>query len=123
MLEKIVFLSDLHIGPANKEKKIEKVISMTNSLNPDIVLIGEDLIDMSTKLDSHLFRLFKKIKAKYMVHGNHDLYDGKKHVEELLKKANIKFLNNSFVYEKSLTIIGVDYRSDAEKVFKKAKMR
>ncbi len=122
--KKIVFLSDLHIGPVNREKRINKVVSMTNSLNPDIVLIGGDLADMSTKLDSHLFVLFKKIRSpKYMVHGNHELYDGKKHVEELLDKAEIKILNNKIIHTRGITIIGIDYKGDPEKIIKKSKIK
>lgn len=122
--KKVILLSDLHIGPANRERKIKKVIDMTNSLNPDIVLISGDLADMSTKSDEDLFKMFKKIKQqKYMVHGNHELYDGKKHVEELLGSAKINILSNESIYIKGLTIIGVDYKSDPETVLRKTKIK
>jgi uncharacterized protein len=122
--KKVVHLSDLHIGPANREKNLKKVIEITNSLNPDLVLITGDLVDMSTELDLHLFDYLKNIKArKFMVHGNHELYDGKKKVEKRLKMGDITILNNESIYTKGLTIIGVDYKSSPELILKKSKIK
>ncbi|MBT3721475.1 metallophosphoesterase [archaeon] len=122
--KRIVQLTDVHIGPANRENRVEKVIQITNKLKPDIVLITGDLADMSTKLDSHMFDSLKKIKApKYMIHGNHEFYDGKKKIEEQLKTADIKILNDESVYIKDLTILGADYKSDPEIVINKTKIK
>ena len=84
----IVLVSDIHLGYINGNSSFIKMKNIINSLNPDIVLIAGDLIDMDLKpvLEKNMLEELSNIKTKYGIYfalGNHDIY-GKK--AELLTK-------------------------------------
>lgn len=84
----IVLVSDIHLGYINGNSSFIKMKNIINSLNPDIVLIAGDLIDMDLEpvLEKNMLEELSNIKTKYGIYfalGNHDIY-GKK--AELLTK-------------------------------------
>lgn len=101
---KIAVLSDLHIGTIYiDEKKIEKIISLTNLENPDIIFILGDLdsrsIAYSYKNKSHIINQFKKLSSKYgtyAIYGNHDFIPANI-VEPILQKSKIPLIVDNFV--------------------------
>lgn len=100
----IVLVSDIHLGFINGNKDIEKMTEKINSLNPDVVLIAGDLVDMHLKpvIEKNMFAGLKKIKSKYgtfFVLGNHDIYNKKSEkITELLKENNIYTLRDEKIY-------------------------
>ncbi len=73
----VVFLSDTHLGNMVNNKRLEKIVAMINSLSPDIVLWGGDIIDDSIKpfVKQNMAATLHKIKSTYGVYGvlgNHD---------------------------------------------------
>ena len=114
--KKIVWISDLHIGPINRERWTAKIVERVNALNPEVVFIGGDLFD-GTKLEpSEFLNFLKKLNPKYgifFITGNHDGFytQSQDFFQSAIKQAGIKILNNELVNLDELQIIGVDYAS------------
>lgn len=78
----IVLVSDVHLGYINENASLIKMIDKVNSLEPDIVLIAGDLIDMYLEpvLEKNMLNELKNIKSTYgtfFTLGNHDIYGSK----------------------------------------------
>ena len=79
---KLALISDVHIGKAATEWRVEKTIALVNEAAPDIVLSAGDLIDGNGERERRLASLLQAIstrdggKSKFAVFGNHDAYSG-----------------------------------------------
>ncbi len=107
-----VQISDVHLGYIWKKNHLEKIVTIINSLNPAIVFITGDLIDgMSGNLNSDIEPLNKINAAEgiYFVTGNHETYFGIEKAREILKKTNLKILDDEMANIKGLQIIGISY--------------
>lgn len=87
----IALISDIHLGYINGNSSMENLVKKVNSLNPDLVLVAGDTIDMHLKpvIEKNMLENFKNIKSRYGVFiniGNHDIYGGK--VKEFTNKLN-----------------------------------
>lgn len=119
---KIVHLSDIHIGSYHNSEYLEKVVQMTNELNPDLVLITGDLVDGSGKVSSLTFKPLSKLNANaFLINGNHEFYAGLDDVEIYLKDTNVTVLRNNISKIKGINIIGLEYTSDEKQVVKNLK--
>ena len=115
---KIALVSDLHLGYSIGEKQMQKMVDIINSQNPDIVCIAGDIFDNDYKAVQNpdkIIEILKNIHTKYGVYGcwgNHDVKEtllggfsvhnaetNERDVrfEELMKKANIKMLEDDVV--------------------------
>ena len=115
---KIVFASDFHIKPYQK-KKLDRIVTLINSQNPDIVLSVGDFVAghfHHSALDiNDIAQSLSKIKSKYGFYttlGNHDGWYGTETVKNALFKNNITVLSNENVSikfnNKTLYISGVE---------------
>jgi len=113
----IVFISDLHLGDINSEKRLGYIVNRINSLKPDIVaMVGDVFHDDFTavrnpeKASAH----FRNIRATYGVFavlGNHDAGHTLPQMIELLERSNVKLLNDEHVtIDDKLILLG---RTDA----------
>ena len=74
---RIVFLSDVHAGGFKPASWFTKVAHVTQSLKPDIAILGGDyVVDHSGPIhDLDVFASLTASIGKYYVMGNHDLVD------------------------------------------------
>lgn len=73
--KKIVFISDLHVDFIYGEWHTKKIVQLIKKENPDLVLIGGDLINTPKPNYAQNFKCFREISAPiYAVIGNHDVY-------------------------------------------------
>ena len=108
----IVLTSDLHIGYHNRKAELGRWVDLINAENPDLVLIGGDIIDRSLRpvTKGHYEEEFRRIDAPVMaVLGNHESFVDTKHAEEFFKDGGIAVLKDSVAHFKGVDIIG---RSD-----------
>lgn len=124
---RIVFFSDLHISVINNHSFLKSVVEKINSQNPDLVLIGGDLIDeKSSKLrDYKLADELKNLVTKFgvfSVTGNHEYINKADEVVKFLESLGIKFLRDEVtLIDNSFYVIG---REDYSKFnFTKAKRK
>jgi predicted MPP superfamily phosphohydrolase len=76
---KIAQISDLHVGPTIRKNYVEKVVSLTQALKPDLIAVTGDLIDgFVDSLDPHTRSLggLQAPLGVYYVTGNHEYYWG-----------------------------------------------
>ena len=98
---KIAQVSDIHIGGLIDEKFIRKLVQRVNKLQPDIVVITGDLVDISLKYAIPALEELKGLKTNYgsyFIVGNHEYFHG---IEQIIKTVNglgIKVLENENVY-------------------------
>lgn len=116
----IAYFSDLHFGTFTNENDLEKLVTTINSITPDVVIFGGDLIDKDANInEEELTQKLSNIKAsnnKYAVLGDHDAYDEniKTKIENILTKAGFIILNNTNqkIYSEQsnnfINIVGVD---------------
>ena len=114
---RIVMASDIHLGRSVGAGRLEKYVSFINSLNPDLVLLGGDILDHGIRgLDKDgIYAAISKINARYGVYGvpgNHEYYGGMPESVEWLESAGIIMLRDSVVNIGDLiSIAGRDDRS------------
>ena len=103
----LVFISDTHLG-SNSIRHLKKIIKKINTINPDLILIGGDLIDTSSfKLDE--LSVLRELKIPiYFVTGNHEYYlKNSKEKINSLKEFNINILDNQSILLGDVNLIGI----------------
>jgi len=92
----LVQLSDLHIDLLTSPEWLENVVSKTNELSPDLILITGDLIDAQIyKLPAYceILQTLKSRHGVYAVSGNHEYYAGMNNFTETASASNIKIID------------------------------
>jgi uncharacterized protein len=109
---KVVLASDLHLGMMNSTNSLKKMVSLINSQNADLILLGGDVFDedLGPVIRNNLGDLLKNLKAKhgvYAVLGNHEFYGNATEAQKYLIDHNIIVLRDSMVVlGNGITIIG-----------------
>jgi len=123
---KIAQLSDVHIGGLIDAEFIRGIVSKVNKLNPDLVVITGDLVDIKLKDAKPILKEFKNLKSKYgtfFIVGNHEYFHGVEEIISVVKNLGITVLENENVYigedKKGFNLAGVydlmGYRIDKYK--------
>ncbi len=128
----IVQLSDVHIGKILKRDFLQELVVQTNALNPDIVAITGDLVDMDIEKIKDELAPLKNLKAKYgvfYVAGNHEYYHGVEGILEYLEMLGLQVLRNSSkivggvnvcgVYDETAKRLKHPYKPDIQKAISK----
>ncbi|MDO4562964.1 MAG: metallophosphoesterase family protein [Clostridia bacterium] len=91
----IAFISDSH-----DRADVEKIVSITESIEPDLILLGGDMINMDTTDYANFECLCTKLRALcdvYYAYGNHELWsiDGEQITAgDVARKALVNVLND-----------------------------
>lgn len=110
----VVLASDLHIGYHNRKAELARWVDMINAEQPDMVLIGGDIIDMSLRpvLEGHYAEEFRRIKAPvWTILGNHEYFSDVEASERFFKAAGIGLLKDSVIHFKGVDVIGRNDRT------------
>jgi predicted MPP superfamily phosphohydrolase len=108
----IVHLADVHLGVINGTRFLRRVVEKVNSLEPDLILITGDLFDgMAGELSPFpaLLNGLKASKGVFFVTGNHEGYLGLDGPLSVLKKTDIRVLDDEIVDRDGLQIVGISY--------------
>jgi len=98
---KIVQLSDVHIGGLINEEYIENMVTKVNRLNPDLVVITGDLIDIKIEKGRDALKKLQQLQSKYgtyFVIGNHEYFHGVETIINEVKSLGIRVLENENVF-------------------------
>lgn len=112
----IVAVSDVHLGDGTDKRALQRYVRMINGQNPDVVLIGGDLVDNSLRplLHQNMAVVLSQLKAPqgiYMAAGNHEYISGIEAVQEYLHSTPITLLRDSVVaLPNGVQIVGRDDR-------------
>lgn len=101
---RVVFFSDLHAGPWFKTKDLERVAARIESLRPELILFGGDLVTEESTIESvqfkddlvRFFKSLKEIAPVVAVFGNHDVEnpDNDSLTKTIYREAGIDLLRN-----------------------------
>ncbi len=105
----IAAVSDIHLGYGTGKEQMKEYVQLINSQNPDIIIIGGDLIDndirpvwmrrMQDELNS-----LKAPSGVYMAPGNHDYFSGIENTRKFISKTQITLLEDSVAVIEDLGI-------------------
>lgn len=115
---RIVAVSDIHLGYGTDKRALKRYVGMINEQQPDVILIGGDLIDNSLKpvREQRMEEELRELKAPmgiYMVRGNHEFISGAEECATFLAKTPITLLRDSVAtLEGGVQIIGRDDRTN-----------
>ncbi len=103
---KITFISDVQADRYTDADRLQNYIRKVNSTNPDLVLMGGDVITSTPDYINESAEFLGKIKSKYGVYscvGDHDNWAYRNNyerslneVESALKKHNVEMIDNGF---------------------------
>ena len=105
----IVLASDLHLGYHNRKAELGRWIDLFNAENPDLILIGGDIIDRSLRpvLAGNYASEFKRLRAPiWTVLGNHEYYSDVEGSEKFFKEAGIGLLKDSYIDTLGIRVVG-----------------
>ena len=93
----LVQLSDLHINAVTTKEEIEDIVTRTNALKPDLIVITGDFLDGTIEDIGYLVKELFSLKAKfglYAVPGNHEYFWGYRKWLDFLSEGGVIFLEN-----------------------------
>lgn len=111
---RVALVSDIHLSNVMNNNRLEQMVKIINSLNPDLVLIPGDIIeDADVFAKQNMMDNFKKLQAGYGIFislGNHEYYRGNvKETLESLEKIGFHILKDEYVLvENSFYVVGQD---------------
>lgn len=115
---KVVAISDVHLGYGTDKDQLKRYVDMINAQQPDLILIGGDLIDNSVTplqvqhMEEELSQLIAPMGI-YMVPGNHEYISDIRKSITFLGKTPIHFLRDSVVtLPNGIQLVGRDDRTN-----------
>jgi len=108
---RIVQLSDMHIEPFTPAEVITAAVTMTNQLQPDVIVLTGDYVTDKPQAIHTLTPLLAPLQAKhgvFAIFGNHDLWTNATVVGEALTQMGFQLLVNQGVALGELYLAGVD---------------
>lgn len=95
---KIAQLSDLHLHPYTEPETIAKAVTLTNALEPDLILLTGDFITDKGSDAEELGELLRPLKSKHGIFGsmgNHDCWYQPWLVRQHLNASGVHMLENA----------------------------
>ena len=122
----VVQLSDLHVGPYIRTRELRRLVSVTNELRPDIVVITGDILDRSLDSLPDTVEGLAGLQAPlgvFAVLGNHDIssdrfsfsdeHRGGIHIAKGIESIGIRTLRNEVIHlgsgQDRLALMGLDW--------------
>ncbi len=113
----IVLASDIHLGTIIGRRRLERLVSRVNALNPDLILLPGDIMDedlapaIKQNLGEHLTR-FKSTLGVYAIMGNHEYIGGAEEAYAYLVDHGVTVLRDRVIkLHNSLYLVGREDRS------------
>ena len=94
----ILHLSDIHAGALMSEERMLRITRAAAALQPDLVVLTGDLLDVSPRAAGPFSRAFRELRGKlgtFAIFGNHDYFAGARETERAVRDAGAMLLRNS----------------------------
>jgi len=94
---KIVFITDIHLGPYLSFQRLSRIVDRINNIKPDLIIFGGDYVHYSSKYIEPVFIGLGKLQSKYGsygVLGNHDHYADAALTLKMMAKYGIYNIDN-----------------------------
>lgn len=109
--KKIVMISDLHLRYHIDRKEFAKWVDRLGAENPDLILVGGDIIDNSVRplIAEDVAAEFHRLNAPvYACLGNHEYYAGEPQAKKFYEDAGVILLRDSVANVNGINVIGRD---------------
>lgn len=106
-----VHLTDIHLGNSRGKRELERIVRITNELQPEIIFNTGDLFDSKTHFNGNeeVLDPFQTLTMPhYFVYGNHDEQVGLKQVLRRTEASGVTLLMNRMVHYRELQIVGLN---------------
>lgn len=114
----VAVIADIQMGGHRGKAYLDRVVTATNGLDPDIVIMPGDLADGNAILEDSNFAPLARLKAPaYFATGNHDGYIDEKKLIAMTRRQGIRVLRNEVVSVDGLQIAGLDYMNADDRAF------
>lgn len=126
---RVVFLSDIHVGPYKHENWVNRVVDEVNGIEADMVLIAGDFVSNNTKEVEKLAPIAGIRHKTWAILGNHDFEKGNDvdTIAETLQGWGVNMIRNASVPVEAdgyrFNLVGVDdlwYTADTETALNEA---
>jgi len=113
----LVVASDIHLGSIIGKKQFDKIVSMINELDPDVILLPGDIVDedLAPVIKENLGISLRNLKSRYgvfAVTGNHEYIGGVEQACKYLEENGVKVLRDQcIIVNNTLFLIGREDRS------------
>lgn len=110
--QRVVLVSDIHLGIMISSGRLDKMVELVNRENADLVLLAGDVFDedLGPVIQNNMGDLLKNLRAKngvFAVLGNHEFYGNAAAAHEYLENHNITVLRDSVaVLPNGIAIVG-----------------
>ncbi|MCX6135740.1 MAG: metallophosphoesterase [Ignavibacteriales bacterium] len=97
---RIAAISDVQGDGRTTKNDLQRYVGRVNSLNPDLVLFGGDLVTSGTRYIESTARIMAGLKSRFGTFaavGDHDLFSDKSMVVEALTRAGVNVIEDSTV--------------------------
>ena len=125
--KRIVFFSDIHLGPNFNIQHLQQFCRLILSQKPQLILFGGDLLEEKTDLSSQSFKagIIKELSLLsdfcpcYAVFGNHDVESlkNRKYTTEVIEASGFIILQNSWAEIDDLPLYGFENASHDQPEF------
>jgi len=111
---RIAFASDIHLGIIYKGNRIKKLVELIDSIHPDVVIFGGDVIDedIAPVIRYNLGELLVQITKKYptyTIFGNHEYIGGHVKSQNYLEEHGFQLLQDRVTQiDSNIYLIGRD---------------
>lgn len=114
---RLLYFSDLHLGPGMPQKRLQKIISLMLEEEPELILFGGDMLEHGERFGERELALWTKELSKlkprlgfYAVKGNHDSEspEAAAFLEKLYARLGVRLLSNEAVNMGGLVLVGLD---------------
>lgn len=115
---KIVMMSDLHLGYGNQVEEFNRWVDRVNAEDPDLVLVGGDIIDghLRPLHEQKVAASFHRMKVPVVAClGNHEFYAGSSASARFYHDAGIKLLVDESITINGINIVSRDDRSNSRR--------
>lgn len=95
----LVYISDLHLGSLLGERWLTAIVDRVNAQDPSLIALGGDVFDSSSRHSEALVPVLKRLHAPlgvWAVTGNHEYYAGVERCVDLLRRAGVNVLRDTW---------------------------
>lgn len=110
--QKIVQLSDIHLGPVHRQDFLRDVVAQTNAQQPAAVFLTGDLFDGGGRDLNSLAKPLEALRSThgtYYITGNHETYVGVERSLAAIKDLPLTILRDQVVDVAGVQVLGIDY--------------
>ncbi len=125
--KRIVFFSDIHVGPSFTADKLNKLCRLILKQEPRMILFGGDMVEEKTDLSSEVFKaeIIKELSLLsdycpcFAVQGNHDVETpvNRRYTTDVLEASGFTLLQNSWADIDDLALFGFENATHDQPLF------